>query len=149
MSHTLKTNVSAVDRARRRFLIASLAALLAGTGPFGHCLGSQKREPPAEPPWWLRMAGDRDAVLRFGDAYLRSHPEENALETLVAKIEEAMATDGDFETAQTREAAYAVTFERQVRRDYQAGAVVSVESWFLSRTEARLYAAAALIFHAR
>jgi len=138
--------LSITDRARRRFLITNLAGLLIGIGPCGHCLGSEKKDPPHEPPWWLRLSGDRDAVLRFGNAYLRSHPEERKFEILVARIEKAISTDSDLETAVTRQAACAAMLQHKVREDYRRGELVSVNSWLLSRTEARMYAAAAIFF---
>ena len=139
--------LSTVDHARRRFLISSLVGLLVGIRPYDHCHGSTKQDPPRELPWWLRLTGERDAVLRFGNAYLRSHPEDSELEVLLAEIEKTIPIDGEPEPAATSQAAYIAMLQRQVRNDYRCGALVSVSSWLLSRTEARLYAAAALFYH--
>ncbi|MCG6861020.1 MAG: hypothetical protein LJE70_07055 [Chromatiaceae bacterium] len=134
------------DRARRRFLISSLAGLLVGIGPCGRCIGSEKQDTPHELPWWFKLTGDRDAVLRFGDAYLRSHPEESQLSALVAEIEKPVPSDGELQEAATSEARSVGMLERRVRDDYRRGELVSVNGWLLSRTEARLYAAVALFY---
>jgi hypothetical protein len=142
----MKRPLSTLGRARRRFLISSFAGLLVGIGPCRLCLGSEEEDPTPDPPWWLTLTGDRDAVLRLGNAYLRSRPEERALAVLVAEIEKAIPADGDLETALNPQAAYAAALQRRVRDDYRHGALVSVNAWLLSRTEARLYAAAAMLY---
>jgi hypothetical protein len=148
MSNSLDLPMSTTDRARRRFLLSSLAGLLVGAGPWGNCPASETRDPRSEPPEWLELIGDRDAVLRFGDAYLRSYPEESQLSALVSEIEEPIPGDGESDKSAVSQAVSVGMLERRVRDDYRRGEVVSVSGWLLSRTEARLYGAAALYYRA-
>lgn len=79
-------------------------------------------------PW--SGAGARAAARRVGRAYLRRHPAEAD----VALLRAALAADlGDPERLRAR-----------VRGDFEREAVVRVQGWVLSRTEARLCALEAL-----
>lgn len=77
-----------------------------------------------------------DGVVRLGNAYLRSHPDEADKKFLLAHLPGI-----DTATAvRPQLPALASAFTR----DFEAGRVVSVQGWQLSRTEGRAAAAVAL-----
>jgi hypothetical protein len=116
---------------RRDFLLALLGGLVAaGTAACGPYY--------REPAWLERILYDRAAAARLGRVYLDSHPEDRDPDALVGAIEGAA---GEL-PADPRQAI--VSLQRQVRDEYARDAVVPVSGWVLSRTEARLYALAAL-----
>jgi hypothetical protein len=100
-----------------------------------------------KPPVWLqRITGDRDAVVRFGQAYLNSRPHEQNSEILTASIEKAVASQLKNGSAAAMNATRMVAaLKHTVRGEYARGDVVSVEGWILSVTEARVYALLALL----
>lgn len=123
---------------RRRVLLALLLGLAAGPA-----LGGASRL--ALPAWLQRLHGDPLAAARLGAAYLAAHPDEAAPGVLLRAIEAALGGPVDPATAGGVDAAaLAARLEAVVRADYRRGDAVSVNGWVLSRTEARLYALAAL-----
>jgi hypothetical protein len=92
------------------------------------------------PAWLLGITGERDAVTRLGEAYRQSHPAEQDSGVLVAAIDSALtpvlggAVDASADPLQVIAA-----LRRVVRAEYARGAVVQVQGWVLSATEARLY----------
>ncbi len=126
------------DPSRRRLLSAALYALLSA-GVLGGCAGWPAREPrPLSARELAAMIGDRDAASRFGEAYLRDFPAERDLDVLSLALTAALPAPGDAGLAFD-------DLDRVVREEYRRGDVVRVAGWLVSRSEARLYAAASLL----
>jgi hypothetical protein len=94
----------------------------------------------------LSIFRDPAAAASIGRAYLRDRPQERDGERLIALL---MSADGDppGPAAADNDADGATLHERlrhRTRRDFAAGRTVWVEGVLLARTEARLYALAAL-----
>lgn len=86
----------------------------------------------------LDLVPNRAAAAALGRIYLALHPDEADLGPLREHLHarsRAPASDGVSLRAQ---------IEQQLRMDYLRGDLVEVDGWLLSRTEARLYALAAL-----
>ncbi len=120
---------------RRRFLLGTLVSALA--------LGGCKRLSPwmasgQAPDWLAAVCSDCEAAASLGRAYLASHPKEADRAVLDAAIAESLSPED--ETAQT----LFQRLDRTVRGEYARDDTLMVERWILSRTEARLYALAAL-----
>ena len=77
-----------------------------------------------------------DGVVVLGNAYLRSHPDEADKKFLIAHL------PGIDATAAVRPQMPALALA--ITRDFEAGRVVSLQGWQLSRTEGRAAAAVAL-----
>jgi hypothetical protein len=115
--------------------------LLAALTASGTLLRSLVETAPAGPERaLLAVLGNRHRAAAIGRACLRALP---AAERSADAIAGALCT----EVALDRALPAAIIRRRvneRVRRDFAAGAVVAVDGWFLSLTEARLYALAAL-----
>ncbi len=135
------------DVPRRRFLRALLLGLLAGRALAGCDSSSRSQSDSGQPPQWLvNITGERDAVLRIGNDYLEAYPGERSLEVVMSGIEQALAAQLEGRAIDAADVPQVVAaLQRAVRRDYRRGDAVSVQGWVLSRTEARLYAAVALL----
>jgi hypothetical protein len=120
---------------RRDFLLGTLASALV----LGACKGPKAWMSKADDPDWLTIAcGDREAAAALGRAYLATHPKEAERAALDAAITQALAPN---------EAGTQSLFQRldrAVRAEYVRDDTLFVDHWLLSRTEARLYALAAL-----
>jgi hypothetical protein len=130
---------------RREFLLTLMCGpLLAGL--LGAC--SVPRRSAAglaqESGWLTQLFRDRDAVARFGNAYLQAHPAERRADALSAAIHEALLRrqPGALDAADPATAFR--TLDAVVRDEYRRGQVTSVDGWLLSQTEARVYAVVAL-----
>jgi hypothetical protein len=99
------------------------------------CPAATQRGNDRELEAWLRAAIDRTALREPGAAYCREHPEEASWERLGTALLQG----------QPLEAPLDQWFQHQARADFEAGRVERLEGWYLSRTEARLLAAAQLM----
>lgn len=142
----MTTQAHPIDPARRRILLCALLGMAAG-GTLGGCAAMirsvAERDPCTAPV--AALIGDADGMARFGEAYLQDHPAERDIDVLW----EALCTvlegpGGEFLDAADAASAFA-RLDRAVREEYRRGEVVPVAGWLISRSEARLYAVAALI----
>jgi hypothetical protein len=85
------------------------------------------------------VLGDPRAASRFGLACLEALPERPA--SAAALTGTILGADG---MTGREPAAAADRVRSRIRADFAQGAIMSVEGWLLSATEARLYALAAL-----
>jgi len=132
---------------RRHFLIVSAAfvtplvlrprplALL--TGPFG-------RDVPATAGRLADLFRDPDSARVIGAAFLRMTPEEGSSEALVTAIGAGLpggiaALDDPIDPDDLRG-----LLATRIHRDFAEDAVVELEGWIVSRTEARLCGLVAL-----
>ncbi|MCO6412115.1 MAG: hypothetical protein J5I92_05165 [Thiogranum sp.] len=131
------------DASRRRFLLSLLLGLVAGRTLVACDSSTESRHVPGQAPeWLLKITGERDAVVRIGKDYLEAFPAERNVEALMSAIESSF----EAVNAAAADAGEIVTaLQQAVRGDYQRGDVAQVNGWILSRTEARLYAAVALL----
>jgi hypothetical protein len=128
---------------RRQFLVRGVGAwLLLGYRSKGAALASSDRPEVAR---WLAMLHRRESAAALGRIYLQRFPREadvealrRALEARVSAIGAASAMDAD-DAWQLRAA-----FAACNRDDFERGDTVELEGWVLARTEARLWALAAL-----
>lgn len=81
---------------------------------------------------------NRAAAATLGRAYLAASPAEADPGRLLSLLEATLGSDA------SDEAALLARIDRQLRSEYIRGDLVDVDGWLLSRTEARLYALAAL-----
>ena len=91
---------------------------------------------------------NRGSAITVGQAYLHYFPNERNLAVLLADLDQdsfgpAAAPEP------TREARIRTLFKQRRRDDFAEGRTVILNGWVLSLTEARLCAAAALIWTAR
>lgn len=105
---------------RRAFLEAS--ALLFGTAALPGCF-------EARPPEILVELREIEGLAPLGRSYLAMAPEEGDRERLYALV---------FPQGEARD------LRARIRDEYASGGVVVLSGWTVSRTEARLYALAAL-----
>lgn len=96
--------------------------------------------------WLLGPTGNRDAVIRVGRLYLQAYPAQGDADALLKEIDRAIAAqlDGTALEAADRTRVGAA-LERAVRSEYARGEVVMVAGWVLSISEARAYAAVAVL----
>lgn len=95
--------------------------------------------PPASDalaPWLSSFESGHE----LGRAYLREHPEEAAVDSLV---EELFGPDSKGLEAMPR-AELELELAARIRADFEADRVVRVDGWMLSATEARVFAWSAL-----
>jgi len=123
---------------RRRFHGFALA-LLAGLMLPGRAPAAARRAGAVGLPG-LAALEPRPAA-RFGLVYLQSHPDEAALPILDRLLRQAIA---DERRAAGPARSLLDTLRARIRSEYLRDEVVAVEGWLLSRSEARLCAAAAL-----
>ncbi len=134
---------------RRRFLLT----VLAGLASCGFSEPDVAREksmlsavPGATPDWLRGVTGEPEAVARIGALYLAAHPEEGAPEVIFHAIEQSMAaTSGGVALDRQEPEQVIARLQAVVRREYAAGEVLMLGRWLISRTEARLYGAVALL----
>jgi hypothetical protein len=85
-------------------------------------------------------------VIRLGKAYLTTHSDEQDGDELLRLIDEALSQLPDLDTSQSMQPnQIAMELKRLVRTEYINDAVLNMEGWILSRTEARLYALFAVL----
>ncbi len=125
------------DAGRRRLLISALGlATTVAVGPRAIGLIIDRLVAAEEPATQLRGLVEHSAsAARMGRSYLASVPREASGPHLVSLIlDDPMGTRMDI-PAQVRS---------RIHADLDAGSVVIVDGWVLSRTEARLFALCAI-----
>ena len=129
---------------RRRFLGAlALGGTLwaAWAGQARAWLPAADRRPDAASV--LAVLGRPDSAAVVGRAYLAGHPAEADRDRLAARLDQALRCQGcDPARAPTDQLRTALA--GQIRADFAAAQVVTVDGWVLSETEARLCGLAAL-----
>jgi hypothetical protein len=128
---------------RRLFLLSAMAGVVAVVGCSERQPNAQGSAASASPAWLAGTVGDTEAAARLGRIYLDRYPLEQNLDSLLSRIDAAVAPElvsGPTDIDQVLSA-----LQRAVRGDYIHDRVVSVQGWLLSRTEAHVYAALALV----
>lgn len=126
---------------RRRFLLSALCGVLGA-----HALAGCVRKTDDSTHWLQQLAGERDAVLRLGAAYLRLFPDEARPGLILGLLERDIAEQMPGGMPPPGDHPRVVeTMHALVRREYRTGGIVDVDGWQLSRSEARVYAAVALL----
>ena len=130
---------------RRGFLRSALLSLMAGAAASSRlALADGGTGSCAEPPWLGNIVYDRTSAQGLGQAYLNAHPRYRRCDLLIAEIQRALQ-QLQADTSSTAGAMpVSEALQRLVRAEYAGDQVVSVSGWIVSRTEARLYALAAL-----
>lgn len=123
--------MAVVDSDRRAVLHALLA--LAATG----CAAATVTRTPGG---WSRRLSRVEVpppVVALGQRYLQAHPDEGD----ATRLRQALGlVDGTEDEPTRRE-----RIDTAVRADLEAGHMVDLEGWALTRTECRVYALAALV----
>jgi len=124
---------------RRRDFIRWLAVWLTGAALPVRGFAAHKTAPtPASIRDWLKCVDDGTGALLLGAACLRDCAVEQSLAALEAKLEASLGPPPR-SVNQARRRLGAV-----VEREFSDRDWLQVEGWWLSRTEARLYALASL-----
>ena len=105
----------------RRVVLQMLAAVVASCG--FNAVGAACSAP-------LMDGIDLDAARELGREYLRAHAQDAQLQSVVSMIS---GTRSDWQPVIDE-------LRAMMRGDYEAGRLVNLSGWFLSRTEARLLA---------
>lgn len=127
---------------RRTFLLSALIGLTTGCNRYS--LANDEPEPCVKPQW-LKAITSQKSAARLGRAYLDEHPQHRQCHTLIANIERTLQRQDTSISPQTDAEQTSAALQRLVRNEYRHDDVVSVSGWVLSKTEARLYALAAMI----
>ncbi|MEM7373157.1 MAG: hypothetical protein AAF587_31325 [Bacteroidota bacterium] len=113
---------------RRHFIFLTSAGIAAiGIPVLYSKLGSIEFPQLLAQPELLESIWDRDTISGIGQAYLETHPSEDRQNRLVKLLYQDIPQD-KVDAGQIAEA---------IKRDFQAGDLVEVDGWILSRTEAR------------
>jgi len=116
--------------------------LLLGTGllsAFGPLLA--KPDPLAKQLLVLANSLSRNtSIQRLGDTYNRTHPGEANAAKLVQLLEESSLAYSKGNSIRIEQ-----TLDLAMRHDFGQDHIESIDGWWLSRTEARLYALSALL----
>lgn len=133
------------DPSRRRLLLRALIGIAAGG--LGGCAATLSTGAAADRPgqWLGALVGDGAGMTRFGRAYLAQFPAEGDLDLLWAALHGVLARQGAEPSGTIDPERAFGHLDRVVRDEYRRGVVVDVDGWLLSRSEARLYAAATLL----
>jgi hypothetical protein len=132
-------------RSSRRMLLRVLAGLgaVAAVPPIVHAVA------PGGPAldrlddavvWYLHD----DEIVQAGQAYLAQMPSENSIATLAEKLSTLVEGDGSLRASATAAQAFE-TARGLVLRDFETQDLLTVNGWFMPRTEARLCALIALL----
>ncbi len=123
-----------LEQSRRDFLRRALCWVALGALSGCRALAGPALAPGDASANWLRdVIGNLDSAAHFGRIYLDAYPDERDARQLFNRIENVAQGRTDFESVSAA-----------VRDDYVRGNTVSIDGWLLSRTEARLFALAAL-----
>jgi len=133
---------------RRAFLlslltgVAGAGALVAGCAPpADHGSGFDRWS-----GWLLGASGNRDAVVRVGRLCLQAYPAEGNADALLEEIDRAISAQLEGTAVGAADnARVGAALDRAVRSEYARGEVLTVAGWVLSISEARAYAAVALL----
>jgi hypothetical protein len=136
---------TSIDPSRRRLLLGMLLGMAAGG--LGGCAKTLSSSVDADrsAQWLAAMTGEGDGMARFGSAYLRDFPAERDLSVLWHALYEVIERQGAEFSAAVDPADAWIYLDQAVRDEYRRADVVEVDGWLLSRSEARLYAAATLL----
>lgn len=132
---------------RRRFLLSLLAGW-AGASFLPWQLAAAETVDAADawPAWLSEITGEPTAVVRLGQAYLATHPNDQDPDHLIRLIDERLVRLPGLDPARlVQPAQIARALKQCVRYDYVNDATVSLDGWVLSETEARLYALVAAL----
>ena len=136
-----------IDRGRRTFLCSSLLALLAAGAPWAITPSARAQASGGGALEWLsRVSGERGAVVRLGNQYLLAYPEERGVEPLLAAIRTSLTDYLGGPPDVSDQDALRAAVRDLVSEEYRLGELAHVHGWVLSRTEARIYGAAASLF---
>jgi hypothetical protein len=125
---------------RRAFLLAALVSVAGGVPLTSRGAFAAASLDAWRPPAWLAgITGERDAVMRLGQAYRQSRPAEQASDVLAEAVDRALTSELDGGTRAADPLQVIAALRRVVRAEYARGEVVEVQGWVLSTTEARLY----------
>jgi hypothetical protein len=108
----------------RRVVLQMIAAIVASSGPGN--VSAACGAPFMEGIDW-------DAARELGQEYLRSHSQEAELQSMIAMVS---GTRSDWQPVIDE-------LRAAMRADYEAGRIVNLSGWFVSKTEARLLAVTA------
>jgi hypothetical protein len=124
---------------RRRDFIHRLAVMLTGAALPGRGFAAHKAAPASLPMrGWLGYLDDPSGARHLGTMCLRDGAVEQSPVALEAKLETTLGRPpNSMVEARWR-------FRMVVEREFAARNWLQVEGWWLSRTEARLYALASL-----
>lgn len=123
-----------LEQSRRDFLRRALCWVALGAVSGCRALpGSAPAPGDISADWLGDVIGNLESAARFGSVYLDAHPGERDVHQLLEHIENVAQGRTDFEGVSAA-----------LRDDYVRGNTVMVDGWLLSRTEARLFALAAL-----
>ncbi|MGD8843456.1 MAG: hypothetical protein PVJ83_08280 [Gammaproteobacteria bacterium] len=130
---------------RRAFLQSVVVGLAAGASLLAGCTPPDggEEEPQTWAAWLLAGGDNRDAVVRFGQAYLQAYPDERDRSALSRHVDAALAAQ--LPGGGQAEGGSGEALATAVHDDYATGEIVMVSGWILSRTEARAYALVALM----
>ena len=130
---------------RRGFLRSALLSLMAGAAASSRlALADSGTQSCVEPQWLSNIIYDRTSAQRLGQAYLNAYPRYRRCDLLIADIEGALQKLQADTSSTAGAMPVSAALQRLVRAEYAGDQVVSVSGWIVSRTEARLYALAAL-----
>jgi len=127
---------------RRAFLLSALFGLTAGRTRYS--LADDEPEPCVIPQWLQKTIPSQKSAARLGLAYLDEHPQHRHCHRLIKHIEQTLNRQ-DAAVSPKSDASRIAALQQLVRNEYLHDEVVSVTGWILSKTEARLYALAAMI----
>jgi hypothetical protein len=131
-------------RIRRRKFLGALAL----GGIWAAWAGQARAWLPAAGNWTaaprlLAVLDRPESAAAVGRAYLASHPGEADRDRLAARLDQAVRCQ-DCDPARARTEQLREALAGQIRADFAAARVVTVDGWVLSETEARLCGLAAL-----
>lgn len=132
--------MKALNRRDRRTFLGVLAGLAASLG-LGAKVATSSVSSQLETAFpWAQLPWDRFSASHIGREYLRLVPAEADASWLASVLSIGLPTDAMTDLAFLRN-----SLEFRQRADFDAGDVVNVDGWILSRTEARLCAISALL----
>ena len=137
----------ALPLSRRRFIKSLMISwTMTSVMPWQSATAEYDAVSEVWPNWLQHVVGEPIAVIRFGKAYISAHPDENDPDDLLRLIDEALSRLPDIDPNQPLQPIQiAMALKRLVRTEYIDDDILSMEGWILSRTEARLYALAAVL----
>lgn len=122
------------DDSRRNFLRQALCWVALGGVAGCRSLPQAEFAANVMPAAWLDdVIGNLDAASRIGKRYLAAHPEEQSADQILGAIAATVQGRLDFDGVSAA-----------IKSDYVRGETVLVDGWIISRSEARVYALAAL-----
>lgn len=122
------------DDSRRNFLRQALCWVALGGVAGCRTLPQVEFAEGVMPAAWLdEVIGNLEAASRIGKLYMAAHTEEQTADRILDEIATTVQGRLDFDGVSAA-----------IKSDYVRGETVSVDGWIISRSEARVYALAAL-----